>query len=109
MAKNQRSKLTFVIIFEGTVFCLNSVGNFFLVLDYVFAHYCAVTATTTVIFIAYCIAKRNNPHISAELVSLHSDSNPVDLLFICFFSREIGFLFQILLAYARGVAEFLNA
>uniref|UniRef100_A0A0N5ANS3 Transmembrane protein 144 n=1 Tax=Syphacia muris TaxID=451379 RepID=A0A0N5ANS3_9BILA len=38
------------------------------VLDYVFAHYCAVTISTTIIFIIYCICKKNRPFVSSELV-----------------------------------------
>lgn len=38
------------------------------VLDHIFAHYCAVTITTTVIFIIYCVVKRNKPYIYSRLV-----------------------------------------
>ncbi|KHN82101.1 Transmembrane protein [Toxocara canis] len=38
------------------------------VLDYVFAHFCAIFAFSTIYFIIYCIYRKNRPYISPDLL-----------------------------------------
>uniref|UniRef100_A0A0M3IHF7 Transmembrane protein 144 n=1 Tax=Ascaris lumbricoides TaxID=6252 RepID=A0A0M3IHF7_ASCLU len=38
------------------------------VLDYIFAHFCAISAFSTAYFVIYSIYKRNHPHIPSDLV-----------------------------------------